>query len=104
MWYSRLKSASISSFDQLAREFELNFLAIEKQIDIIVGGSPTRGDSSSARKAYAWAMVEKRPKYHQDPQITFRPEGEEYPDHDDALVISVLWSSQCSLQMPRSSG
>ncbi|RWV90302.1 hypothetical protein GW17_00047506 [Ensete ventricosum] len=27
MWYSRLKPASIRSFDQLAKEFESNFLA-----------------------------------------------------------------------------
>ncbi|RZS28521.1 hypothetical protein BHM03_00062117 [Ensete ventricosum] len=44
---------------------------IEKQIDIIVGGPASGGDSSSARKAYAWSTVEKRPKCDRDPEITF---------------------------------
>ncbi|RRT46393.1 hypothetical protein B296_00042097 [Ensete ventricosum] len=39
--------------------------------------------------AYARVVVEKRPRHHRDPEISFQSEGEEYPDHDDALVIAV---------------
>ncbi|RWW45402.1 hypothetical protein BHE74_00048761 [Ensete ventricosum] len=49
----------------------------------------TSGDSTSAHKAYARATIEKRPRHHLDPEISFQPEGEEYLDHDDALVIIV---------------
>ncbi|RWW29874.1 hypothetical protein GW17_00005585 [Ensete ventricosum] len=59
---------------------------VEKQIDVIVGGLPTSDDSSSARKAYAYAEVQKRPHAQSNPEITFESEGE-YPDHDDAMVI-----------------
>ncbi|RWV93872.1 hypothetical protein GW17_00043637 [Ensete ventricosum] len=31
--------------------------------------------------------VEKRPIHERDPEITFRSGVEEYPDHNDALVI-----------------
>ncbi|RWV79282.1 hypothetical protein BHE74_00039647 [Ensete ventricosum] len=44
---------------------------IEKQIDIIIGGPASGGDSSLARKAYAWSVVEKRPRSNRDPEITF---------------------------------
>ncbi|RZR70513.1 hypothetical protein BHM03_00000356 [Ensete ventricosum] len=44
-------------------------------------------DSSSAKKAYARAEVQKRPKAQRDLEITFKSENE-YSDHDDALVIS----------------
>ncbi|RZS18218.1 hypothetical protein BHM03_00050464 [Ensete ventricosum] len=54
-----------------------------------VGGPVIGGDSSSAHKAYARATIEKRSRRHPDPEISFRPEGEEYPNHDDALVIAV---------------
>ncbi|RZR94056.1 hypothetical protein BHM03_00022668 [Ensete ventricosum] len=59
---------------------------VEKQIDVIVGGLPTSDDSSSARKAYAYVEVQKRPHAQSNPEITFESEGE-YPDHDDAMVI-----------------
>ncbi|RZR81805.1 hypothetical protein BHM03_00008106 [Ensete ventricosum] len=59
---------------------------IEKQINVIVGTS--RGDTSSACKAYARAEVEKRPRCDRDPEITFKPGEEGYLEHDDALVIS----------------
>ncbi|RRT58375.1 hypothetical protein B296_00038442 [Ensete ventricosum] len=176
MWYSRLKSSSISSFDHFAKEFELNFMSsshprpkttslldltqgsdeplaqfvsrfatevrrmpnthpslecnnlknqiedlihqghlhrfvrdqraleerprqerdpsprpdrpVEKQIDVIVGGPTFGGDSSSARKAYARSVVEKRPRNSYDPEITFGARSEVYPDHNDAPVIS----------------
>ncbi|RRT41456.1 hypothetical protein B296_00043701 [Ensete ventricosum] len=58
-------------------------------INIIVGRPAASGDSTSARKAYARAAVGKRPRHHLDPEISFQPDGEEYPDHDDALVIIV---------------
>ncbi|RZR76465.1 hypothetical protein BHM03_00001248 [Ensete ventricosum] len=57
-------------------------------IDVIVSRPASRGDNSSARKAYTRSMVEKRPKCDRDPEITFGSGNEEYPDHDDALVIS----------------
>ncbi|RZS15091.1 hypothetical protein BHM03_00046881 [Ensete ventricosum] len=62
---------------------------IGRQIDVIVSGPTARGDSSSTRKAYVRAAVEKKPKCHLDPEISFQPEGEEYPDHDDAMVITI---------------
>ncbi|RZS27272.1 hypothetical protein BHM03_00060716 [Ensete ventricosum] len=43
--------------------------------------------SSSARKAYARVEVQKRPRPRGDPGFTFDFESE-YPDHDDALVIT----------------
>ncbi|RWW84293.1 hypothetical protein BHE74_00007110 [Ensete ventricosum] len=57
---------------------------VERQIDIIVGGSIVGGDSSSTRKAYTRAEVQKRPRVQRDPEITFKSENE-YSDHDEAL-------------------
>ncbi|RWW41734.1 hypothetical protein BHE74_00052765 [Ensete ventricosum] len=61
---------------------------IEKQIDVIIGGLASGGDSFSARKAYVRSAVEKRPRRSQDPEITFGDEDDAYPDHDVALVTS----------------
>ncbi|RWW11835.1 hypothetical protein GW17_00024533, partial [Ensete ventricosum] len=62
---------------------------IEKQIDVIFDGPASGGDSSSAHKAYARSEVGKRPTHDEDLNITFKSGGEEYPCHDDALVISI---------------
>ncbi|RZS23788.1 hypothetical protein BHM03_00056763 [Ensete ventricosum] len=62
---------------------------VEKQIDIIFGGPASGGDSSSARKAYVRFEVGKRTTHDEDLDITFKSGGEEYPCHDDALVISI---------------
>ncbi|RWW36791.1 hypothetical protein BHE74_00058158 [Ensete ventricosum] len=62
---------------------------IEKQIDVIFGGPTSGGDSSSACKAYARSEVGKRPTHVEDLDITFKLGGEEFPCHDDALVISI---------------
>ncbi|RRT38283.1 hypothetical protein B296_00044712 [Ensete ventricosum] len=62
---------------------------VEKQIDVIFGGSASDGDSSLARKAYARSKVGKRPTYDEDLDITFKSGGDEYPCHDDVLVISI---------------
>ncbi|RRT65378.1 hypothetical protein B296_00019284 [Ensete ventricosum] len=51
-----------------------------RQIDVIVGRPVAGGDSSSARKAYARAEVQKRPRARLDPEITFKSENE-YPAH-----------------------
>ncbi|RZR75294.1 hypothetical protein BHM03_00054088, partial [Ensete ventricosum] len=56
-----------------------------------------KGDTSSKpdmeqpelSSTYARVVIEKRPRHHRDPEISFQSEGEEYPDHDDALVIAV---------------
>ncbi|RZR84301.1 hypothetical protein BHM03_00011089 [Ensete ventricosum] len=34
-------------------------------------------------------MVEKRSRCHSDPEISFQPEGEEYVDHDNSLVVAM---------------
>ncbi|RRT46592.1 hypothetical protein B296_00005585 [Ensete ventricosum] len=59
---------------------------MKRQIDVIIGGPATSGDSSSARKAYASAEVQKRPQARGDHEITFKSERE-YLDHNDAFVI-----------------
>ncbi|RWW73583.1 hypothetical protein BHE74_00018535 [Ensete ventricosum] len=53
------------------------------------GGLASGGDSSSARKAYARSEVGKRPTHDEDLDITFKSGGEEYPCHDDALMVSI---------------
>ncbi|RWW58802.1 hypothetical protein BHE74_00034303 [Ensete ventricosum] len=58
------------------------------QIDIIVGGPISGGDSSSTQKAYVQSAVEKRPTSDHDLEITFGIGNEMYPDHNDTLVIS----------------
>ncbi|RWW61548.1 hypothetical protein BHE74_00031389, partial [Ensete ventricosum] len=62
---------------------------IEKQIDVIFGGPASGGDRSSARKVYARSEVGKRLAHDEDLDITFKSGGEEYPCHDDTLVISI---------------
>ncbi|RRT85228.1 hypothetical protein B296_00000112 [Ensete ventricosum] len=53
-------------------------------------GRPTSDrDSASSRKAYARAVVEKRLKEKDEPEIAFEVGEIEYPDHDDALVVSI---------------
>ncbi|RRT54824.1 hypothetical protein B296_00042200 [Ensete ventricosum] len=74
-----------SERDHLVRPLD----PVERQIDVIVGRPAAGGDSTSARKAYTKAAVEKRPRRRPDLEISFQPEGEEYPDHDDALVVTV---------------
>ncbi|RWW33120.1 hypothetical protein GW17_00002195 [Ensete ventricosum] len=58
-------------------------------IDVIVSGPTARGNNSSTRKAYVRAAVEKKPRCRLDPEISFQPEGEEYSNHDDAMVITI---------------
>ncbi|RWV77791.1 hypothetical protein GW17_00061337 [Ensete ventricosum] len=60
---------------------------VERHIDVIVGGLATVGVSSSTRKAYARAEVQKRPRPRGDPGFTFEF-GSEYPDHDNGLVVT----------------
>ncbi|RRT37856.1 hypothetical protein B296_00050352 [Ensete ventricosum] len=62
---------------------------VEKQIYVIFEGPASGGDSSLARKAYARSEIEKRLTPDEDLDITFKSGGEEYPCHDDALVISI---------------
>ncbi|RZR86309.1 hypothetical protein BHM03_00013489 [Ensete ventricosum] len=116
-WYGRLPLAFIHSLDQLVKEFEANFIAsarskptiasllvmrqkedeplgpylvcFTKEIRAIPDTHPPTvgGDSSSAGKAYAHVEVQKRPRARGNPEITFESKSE-YPDHDDALVIT----------------
>ncbi|RWW24379.1 hypothetical protein GW17_00011341 [Ensete ventricosum] len=67
---------------------------IEKQIYVIIGGPASGGDSSSARKAYAQCVVEKRPRSDRDPEITFGSRSEVYPDHNDAITRDQVANAQ----------
>ncbi|RZR77136.1 hypothetical protein BHM03_00002125 [Ensete ventricosum] len=67
---------------------------MERHIDVIVGGPAVGGISSSARKAYARAENQKRPRPRGDPGFTFESESE-YPDHDDALVVTARIANAC---------
>ncbi|RZR71788.1 hypothetical protein BHM03_00007275 [Ensete ventricosum] len=62
---------------------------VERQIDVIIGGSASDDNSSSTRKAYARTEVGKRHAREEDLDITFGSGNEEYPNHDDTLVISI---------------
>ncbi|RZR99629.1 hypothetical protein BHM03_00029199 [Ensete ventricosum] len=66
---------------------------VERQINVIVGGPAAGGDSASARKAYAKAAIEKRPRHHPDPEISFQPQGEECPYHDNRLIVTYASST-----------
>ncbi|RZR72808.1 hypothetical protein BHM03_00017264 [Ensete ventricosum] len=67
---------------------------VERQIDVIVGSPTAGGVSSATRKAYARAKVQKRPQPRRDPGITFKSENE-YPDHNDALVVTAHIANAC---------
>ncbi|RRT45916.1 hypothetical protein B296_00021517 [Ensete ventricosum] len=67
---------------------------VERQIVVIVGGPAVGGVSSSVRKSYARAKVQKRPRPRSDLGFTFDYENE-YPDHDDALVVTARIANAC---------
>ncbi|RRT40605.1 hypothetical protein B296_00058414 [Ensete ventricosum] len=58
---------------------------------------------SSARKAYARAENQKRPRPRGDPGFTFESESE-YPDHDDALVVMARIANACVRRIMRDTG
>ncbi|XP_064999878.1 uncharacterized protein LOC135633854 [Musa acuminata AAA Group] len=64
-------------------------MPVERQIDVIVGGSAAGGSNSSARKSYARSSVEKRPRPELEPEISFGAKEGERSHHDDAMVISI---------------
>ncbi|RZS07678.1 hypothetical protein BHM03_00038578 [Ensete ventricosum] len=79
-----IRRGHLDRFVRKPRELSLRSKGpVERQIDVIVGNPY----SSSARKAYARAKVQKRPRARCDPEITFESESE-YPDHNNALAIS----------------
>ncbi|RRT59911.1 hypothetical protein B296_00028363, partial [Ensete ventricosum] len=47
------------------------------------------GDNASGRKAYAQAIVEKLPRQKDEPKTAFKEGETKYPDHDNALVVTV---------------
>ncbi|RZR97584.1 hypothetical protein BHM03_00026810 [Ensete ventricosum] len=68
--------------------------SVEQHIDVIVGSPTAGGVSSLARKAYARAEVQKRPRLRGDPGFTFESESE-YPDHNDDLVVMAHIANAC---------
>ncbi|RWW73964.1 hypothetical protein BHE74_00018115, partial [Ensete ventricosum] len=81
MWYSQIKPSSISSFDQFAKEFELNFIASSSL-------RPTTASLLSLAQRNDEPLANSSADSRQDPEITFGDGDDAYPDHDDALVIS----------------
>ncbi|RRT33524.1 hypothetical protein B296_00042682 [Ensete ventricosum] len=68
--------------------------SVERHINVIVGGLSVGGISSSARKAYVCAKVQKWPRPRDHSGFTFESESE-YPDYDDALVVTTRIANAC---------
>ncbi|RRT64511.1 hypothetical protein B296_00025020 [Ensete ventricosum] len=60
-------------------------------------GSMAGGVSTSGRRAYAWAVVEKHPCGTNKPQISFQVGEAEYPNHDDALKLRLTTADLSSM-------
>ena len=56
---------------------------LERQIDVISGGSAVGDSSMTARKAYARSTMEKRSQPEHEPKITFEAGEVERSHHDD---------------------
>ncbi|RZS01982.1 hypothetical protein BHM03_00031935 [Ensete ventricosum] len=102
-WYSRLPPLiedliHCDHLDRYIRKLREPSLhpkgPMERHINVIVEGPVVGGVSSSVKKAYACAKVQKRPRPQSDPGFTFESENE-YPDHDDALVVTAHITNAC---------